>query len=145
HRSLFAAPFVIGASLAETQHAGEFVLEERDIVGRASRENITVLSGQVLKAGAVIGRVSLGIGRCSVPAVVGTGNGTMSAVFAGPDVLVGNYVVKCLTTAANGGTFSVTNPAGQLLPNFVMAAGSGGQAVAYASREINFTVTDGGT
>lgn len=139
---LYASPLAIGATLTEGQHTGEAIVWEANTYFRKS---ITVLSGQVLKAGAVTGRVTKGIGRCSVPAVVGTGNGTMSAVFAGPDVQRGNYIVKCTALAANGGTFSVTNPAGNALPAFVMAAGGGGQAVSYTSREVNFTVTDGGT
>jgi hypothetical protein len=89
----------------EGQHAGEFLLEERMETGRPSRENITVLSGQNLKAGAVIGRVTLGRRARSRPAVVGTGNGTISRCSLGPEVQVGNYVLTC-TAAANGGTFS---------------------------------------
>jgi hypothetical protein len=85
--------------------------------------------------------VTRGVGKADIPAVVGTGNGTMSALFAGPEVQKGNYVVKLITVAANNGTFSVTNPSGKALPNAVMAAGS----VVYRSREINFTITDGGT
>jgi|GEM_PF-297648 len=127
-----------GSALTEPQHAGEFLLAERSV---NRRESITVLSGQNLAAGAVVGRVTKGVGGASVPTVVGTGNGTMSAVFAGPEIQKGNYVVKCIAIAANGGTFSVTNPAGRALPNAVMAAGS----VTYRSREINFTITDGST
>jgi hypothetical protein len=89
----------------------------------------------------VVGRVSRAVGKADIPAVVGTGNGLMSALFAGPEVQKGNYLVKCTAIAANGGTFSVTNPAGKLLPAAVMAAGS----VVYRSREINFTITDGAT
>jgi hypothetical protein len=127
-----------GAALTEGQHAGEFLLQETS-PGR--RETITVLSGQNLKAGAVVGRVSKGVGRASTPTVVGTGNGTMTQVFAGPEIQKGNYVVTCITAAANNGTFSVVNPSGKALPNAVLAAGS----VTYRSREINFVITDGGT
>lgn len=143
-KAALAAPMIVGSSLAEGQHAGEFLLEERESAGRPSRENITVLSGQNLKAGAVIGRVDRAIGRCSVPAVVGTGNGTMSKVFGGPEVLRGNYVVKCTAAVANGGTFSVTNPNGKALPALTLTAGSG-NTTAYTSREINFSITDGST
>jgi hypothetical protein len=127
-----------GVALTEGQHAGEFVLGERE---PNSREIITVLSGQNLKAGAVVGRVNKGVGRASTPTVVGTGNGTMTQVFAGPEIQKGNYVVTCTAAAANGGTFSVVNPAGKALPSAVLAAGS----VTYRSREINFVITDGAT
>jgi hypothetical protein len=128
----------LATATTEGQHAGEFLVSERLGVGYPSRENVTVLSGQNLKAGAAVGRVSLGIGRISVPAVVGTGNGTIGTVFAGPDVLVGNYVLTCTVAATNAGTFSVTNPAGKVLPTATVA-------VAYTSREINFTIADGST
>lgn len=134
---LLTAPLVFGA-LSEGRHAGEFLMEERAGVGAPSRENITVLSGQNLKAGAVIGRVNKGVGRMTVPTVVGTGNGTVSLVYGGPETLVGNYVVTCVTAAANGGTFSVVNPASKALPNAVVGT-------PYRSREINFTINDGAT
>lgn len=131
----YALPIVFG-SLTEGQHAGEFICGERADGG--SRENITVLSGQTLKAGAVIGRVTKGIGRISVPTVVtaGSSNGTVSGVFAGPEVQAGSYVATCTVAATNAGTFSLINPSGKALPNATVA-------VAYTSREINFTIADG--
>jgi hypothetical protein len=136
-----AAPFILGA-LTEGQHAGEFIIGERPDGG--SRESVTVLSGQNLKGGAVVGRVSRGIGRVSVPAVVGTGNGTASQVFAGPDVQVGNYVLTCTAAVADGGVFSLVAPDGTVLPSFTMTPGAGG-ATKYRGRHINFTMTDGAT
>ena len=126
----------MATALTEGQHPGEFILWEGD---PGNRELVTVLSGQVLKAGAVVARVAAGVGRASVPAVVGGGDGTMSAVYAGPEVERGNYVVKCTVEAANNGTFSVTTPSGKLLKSAVLSAGS----VVYRSRHINFTITDG--
>lgn len=137
-KGLMAAPLVFGATLTEGTHAGEFLMGEIEGIGAPSRENITVLSGQNLTAGYVIGRVNKGVGRISVPTVVGTGNGTVTAVYAGPEVLEGNYVVTCTAAATNGGTFSVTNPAGKALPAATVGT-------AYTSREINFTLNDGAT
>lgn len=125
-------------SMTEDAHAGEFLLGEHRGIGAPSRENITVLSGQNLPAGAVVGRVTRGVGRVSVPTVVGTGTGTATAVSAGPDVQEGNYAVVCTAAAPNGGTFSVTNPSGKALPDATVGT-------AYLSREINFTLNDGGT
>lgn len=129
-------------AITETQHAGAFILSE--LFGALGRAPVTVLSGQNLIAGAVAGRVSLGIGRVSIPTVVGTGNGTASLVFAGPEVEVGNYVVTCTAAATHGGTFSVTTPSGKVLPSLTLAGGSGATS-AYTSRHINFSITDGGT
>jgi hypothetical protein len=44
------------AELLEGQHPGEFIVSEGN--GRISRETITVLSGQTLKAAAVLGKVT---------------------------------------------------------------------------------------
>ncbi len=129
-------PISGGSALTETPHTGEFMLGEAS-VGR-SREAITVLSGQNLKAGAVIGRVSIGVGRASVPTVVGTGNGTMSAVSLGPEGQLGNYVVTCTAAATNGGTFSVVAPSGLALPAATVGT-------PYVSRHIKFTLNDGST
>jgi hypothetical protein len=125
--------------LTESKHPGQFLLLEmpRDY----SRKKATVLSGQNLLAGAVVGRVNYGVGRASIPAVVGTGNGLMTLVTGGPDVELGNYVITCITAVANNGVFSVVAPSGKALPNATMAGGS----VAYKSSHINFTITDGST
>lgn len=144
--ALLAAPFIIGALLSEGQHAGEFLLEERAMggVGKPSRENIVVLSGQVLKAGAVVARVNKGVGRAAIPTVVGTGNGTMTQVYTGPEVQVGNYLVTCTAAVVNGGVFSVVDPAGKALPSLTLTPGAGGTTV-YTSREVNFSIVDGST
>ncbi len=139
--SIFASPLIIGA-LTEGQHASEFLLGERADGG--SRDNITVLSGQTLTAGAVVGRVKYGIGRVSIPTVVGTGNGTATVVFPGPEVEVGNYVLTCTAAASHGGVFSLTTPGGKTLPAFTMTGGTGA-TTAYTSRHINFSITDGST
>jgi len=141
--ALLAAPAVFG-TITEGTHAGEFLMEERTGIGAPSRENITVLSGQNLTAGAVIGRVTKGIGRVSIPTVVtgGSANGTVSAVFAGPEVEVGDYVLTCTAVVAHGGVWSLTTPSGKTLPTLTMTPGAGGSTI-YTSRHINFTITDG--
>lgn len=133
---LLGAPLLMGTTLTESYHAGEFIKGERPDGG--SRESVTVLSGQSLGAGEVVGRVKLGVGRVSVPTVVGTGDGTVSTVFAGPKVQVGTYTVTCTAAATNGGTFSVTNPSGKALPAATVGT-------PYRSEEINFTIADGST
>lgn len=108
-----------------------------------SRENVIVLSGQNLPAGALVSRAaSLGIGGIvSVLSGTSPGDGTMTAIFAGPDVEAGAYLVQCTAVATNNGTFSVTTPSGKALPPAVMAGGT----LVYRSSHINFTLTDGGT
>lgn len=128
--------------LTESTHTAEFLLSEGP--GQLSREAVTVLSGQKLAAGAVCGRVSKGVGRVSVPTVVteGSSNGTVSAVYAGPDVEVGSYVLTCTAAATHGGVFSLVTPSGKALPPLTMTAGAG-VATNYRSSHLNFTITDG--
>lgn len=45
-------------ALTEGRHAGEFILSEA--AGQRSRENVTIVSGQDLKAGAVLGKITTG-------------------------------------------------------------------------------------
>jgi hypothetical protein len=130
--ALFAMPVAFGV-LTEGQHAGEFLMEERGSIGYPSRENITVLSGQNLSAGAVVGRVNSASAACRFRLVVGTGNGTVSVVFAGPEVEVGNYALTCTAAVANGGVFSLTTPAARSLPALTMTPGAGG-STNYRSR-----------
>lgn len=127
------------SSLTEGQHAGEFLLSEAE--GDRSRESITVLSGQTLEAGEVVGKVARGIGGASVPAVVGTGNGIMSLVTLGKRGKVGNYVVTCTAAVTNGGVFSVVDPDGNALPSLTLTVGVGA-TTAYVSDHINFSITD---
>lgn len=125
----------------EGKYAGEFLVNDE---GEHSRENVVVLSGQNLAAGAVVGRVNKGIGRVSIPTVVGTGNGTVNSVFAGPLVEVGNYVATCLTAVADGGVWGIVTPSGVALHGLTMTPGAGGSTV-YTSEHINFTIVDGST
>lgn len=105
-------------------------------------EDVLVASGS-LSRGAVLGRV-----KASVPTtgtLAGTGNGTCTAVVGGANTIQGDYLVTCtVLPATHGGTFKVTNPNGVLLGEFTMPDTAGG-TFAFASDEISFTLTDGGT
>lgn len=128
--------------LTEGVHAGEFLVSEANKT--LSREQITVLSGQNLLAGAVIGLVKGASAAAPNPTVAGTGNGTMTKVKPGPDGQTGNYVVTCTAAVTNGGVFSVVAPSGLALPNFTLTPGSGGVSN-YTSSHISFSITDGST
>lgn len=128
------------ALLTESKHPAQSILFE--MPRNYSRKKVNVLSGQNLGACAVVGRVALGVGRASIPTVVGTGDGTMSLVYAGPNVELGNYVITCTAAVAHGGVFSVVAPSGKALSSFTLTPGSGGTS-AYKSSHINFSITDG--
>ncbi len=80
----------------------------------------------------------------TAPVVVGTGDGTMSAVSLGPLAKAGTYRFECVAAATNGGTFSVRDPDGNLLPDMVLTAGAGNTTV-YDQEQIQASITDGST
>lgn len=130
------------ATATEGKYAGEY-LANRDIDLGFINDNVVVLSGQSLVPGDVVGKVTIaGIGRVSVPTVVGTGNGTCTLVTAGPLVQAGSYVATCTAAATHGGTFTMVAPDGSTVGVFAMTGGSGA-TTAFKSPHINFSLTDG--
>lgn len=132
------APMLIGAALTEGKHAGEFILSEAE--GSRSRENVTVLSGENLKAGHVLGR------RLVAPTVAAavafgtnTGNGTVTGQAVGTNLGAqrGNYRLTFVEPNTNLGNFLVFDPSGQLVGDGVVGT--------LFDNQIQFTVNDGGT
>lgn len=115
--------------------AGEHIVDE--INPQHTREAVTVLSGQNLGAGAVLGQITQALAAAPIPTIVGTGTGLMSALTFGPAVQTGSYVITLLATSATA-AFSVVAPDGTVLPN-------GAVGTAYKSDHISFLVSDGGT
>lgn len=104
-----------------------------------SRDKITVLAGQSLVPGSVLGQVTAGTVPTTGTAGGGnTGNGTMASVTGGKNVKVGTYTMTCVGESANAGTFAVEDPDGEALASAAVG-------VAYTSGQINFTIADGGT
>lgn len=120
--------------LTEGQHKAEFIVTEAN--GSLSREAVTVLSGQNLKPGHVLGKVA--VGTATGAAVSGnTGNGAISAVSAGATAKAGVYTANLIEPAANGGTFSVEDPDGVNVGTAVVGTPFAGP--------VNFTIADGAT
>jgi hypothetical protein len=116
--------------------AGGFLVSEAEHF--RSREQIVVLSGQVLKAGHVLGKVVVGASAVSAPASGNTGNGVMGAVTAGNAARVGTYQLVIIEAAANAGRFEVADPNGLII-------GTGSVGVAFAGGGLSFTLADGAT
>jgi hypothetical protein len=123
------------ASATEGNYAGGFIINDEC---EHSRDAATVLSGQTITCGEVVGRVDKGVGGLAIPTVVGTGNGTMTVLKAGPDVQIGNYVLTCTVAAANAGTFSVVAPDATALPSATVGT-------AYNTSHVSFLLNDGST
>lgn len=122
-------------TLTETLHAGGFLVSEAP--GDRSRDTGTLITGQNLVAGAVMGQITKAIAAAPIPAIVGTGTGLMSALSFGPSVQTGSYVITLLATSATA-AFSVVAPDGKALAN-------GAVGTAYSSDHINFLISNGGT
>lgn len=120
--------------LIEGPHKAEFIVSEAN--GTLSRENITVLSGQNLKPGHILGKIL--DGSATGEAVAGnTGNGTISAVSVDTSAKKGVYALTCIETASNGGIFSVEDPDGVTIGTAIVGTPFEGP--------IEFTISDGAT
>lgn len=120
--------------LTEGQRKAEFLVTEAN--GAISRETAVLLQGQSLKAGHVLGQIS--VGSAAGAAVSGNaGNGALSAVTVGAGAKPGVYAVTCVEPAAGGGAFLVEDPDGITL-------GTAHAGAAFNS-EIGFTITAGTT
>lgn len=120
--------------LTEGQHKAEFLISEAE--GTLSRETITVLSGQNLKPGHVLGKVT--VGTATGATVSGnTGNGSLSAVSVGDAAKAGIYQLICIEPATNGGVFEVEDPDGVIIGRAVVGTPFTGA--------VNFTLGDGAT
>lgn len=116
--------------LLETQHTAEFLVSYAN--GHRSFDRGTLISGQNLSAGNVLGQVARA--TPATPTMVGTGNAVMSAISLGLTAVLGSYVVKFTGATA----YTVTDPSGNSMP---AAAALG----AYTNTDINWTITAGGT
>lgn len=103
-----------------------------------SREGVTVASGENLTLGAVIGKITKSTPTEGTADGGNTGNGTCTGVTAGDDTQIGTYTLECTAAATDGGTFKVTAPNGEALPDAEVGT-------AYANEQINFTINDGAT
>lgn len=135
--TLAAAPFVafaFGTVYAESNYLGDVVLDELPKEG--SREAVTVLSGQNLAVGTVLGKAT--IGALSETHVGNTGNGVMTIDAVTPALAncqVGAYKAVCIAAAANGGTFEVFDPQGNSLGTVAVGA--------TFANQIKFVIADG--
>lgn len=127
----------------------EAYIPDRLVAGRSQlvSELRTLLMGQNLARGSVLGRITLGAVTSAVKASgANTGNGVLTVDVATPllpNALAGLYTVRCIAAAANAGTFRVTTPTGHVLGDLVLPGGAGGSAT--FSNRLKFAIADGTT
>jgi len=68
-------------SITEGRHAGEFIMSEAN--GQRSRENVTIVSGQVLGPGQVLGKISSGGKYTAINQGAGDGSETAAGILIG--------------------------------------------------------------
>ena len=102
-----------------------------------SREQNTVLAGQDLIMGSVIGKIKVGAVPMTGTAGTNTGAVTCTGVTGGNKTKVGVYTLRCVTVVASGGVFSVKDPDGEALHEANVT-------VAYTNPAINFLLNDVG-
>lgn len=117
------------APRADHLRAGEFP---------AATEDVTILSGQNLPAGAVLGQISHGSASAAAKAGGNTGAGVLTldaTTPVRPGAKVGIYTVRCVATAAAGGMFRVEDPDGFVLGDVAVGA--------TFDDDIKFSIADG--
>ena len=123
--------------MSETKRLGDWLKWEEE--NQYSRDIVTILAGsgtdRVLTTGMVLGRITKGTAASA--AVAGnTGNGTITASpTVGAAAKPGVYRVVCIEPAADGGKFSVEDPAGILI-------GIATVGVEFTTH-LTFTIADG--
>jgi hypothetical protein len=122
--------------LNESSHAAAFLVSEA--AGTRSRERITVLSGETLAAGAVLGKVTLGAATPAAFAGNAANTGTIATVSLGAGAKAGVYKLVIIEPATNAGAFTVEDPDG-------VTIGTGTVGVEFTGGGLTFTVADGAT
>lgn len=123
--------------LQERNHTGEFLLSEAN--GNRSRDvgTVNATAGR-LDSGTVMAILTSANAGVVTADAGNTGNGVFGAVTVGNDAITGTYAVEITEAAAEGGTFIVTDPNGDVV-------GTGDVGVAFSAGGLSFTLADGAT
>jgi Bacteriophage lambda head decoration protein D len=131
------------ASFSSSAYTPDMLL--LDDINLLSRK-ITLLSGQNLVRGSVLGQITLGAASSAVKASgANTGTGTLVLDVTTPilpNAIAGLYTVRCTVASANAATFRVTDPKGVVLGDVSF---SGSLASGTFADRIKFAVTDAAT
>lgn len=101
-------------------------------------KKVTIAAGQNLVRGAVLGKASIGTATAAVKAGGNSGDGAITMDATTPvlaNAQLGVYAARCTTTASGGGTFTVTDPMGNVLGTVAVAA--------TFANQIKFSIADG--
>jgi hypothetical protein len=123
--------------MTERRYAGEHILSEAP--GYRSRDTVVIAASQNLKAGQVLGMVSIGALSVALTAEAGnTGNGAAPTITAAAGTPPGVYKMRIIEPGTNAGSFVISDPGGVDL-------GHGTVGVAFNIGGLSGTFPDGGT
>lgn len=125
-------------ALNESNNFRDVVRMELSDIARFCRAVVTVLSGQVLTLGTVLGKILFSTPTSGTADAGNSGAATVTSVVAKSKLKKGVYTIKCLSFVASPLLLNcrVTDPDGNVLPS-ISAFG------AYVSDQINFTLANG--
>lgn len=115
--------------------------------GEFRDETLAFAAADTFVAGTLLARRAV-VTAITPSAITGTGNGTITLVSVkeGPVVpLVGNYVLRCMTTVTHGGVWQLEDPNGNVVATGLTMTAGAGVATAFEAGGIGFTLTDGST
>lgn len=132
-----------GTLFSETGRASDWLKWEED--QRHSREEVTVLSGQNLESGDVIGKSLVGAAAAATAFAGNTGDGAMGAITVTGAARRGVYKLVIIEPGTNLGTFEVEDPDGKIIGRGVVASAfsAGGLAFTLADGAADFVAGDG--
>lgn len=130
-------------NLAITNHdTGSVVVSD----GKFADELVSAPSPVDLKPGTILARKAVNDDVTVAADGGNTGDGTvtLAAVVQGFDMPIpGDYVLECIAAEADGGTFSLTDPNGDLVADDLVLTPGAGQATDFESGGLSFRITDG--
>ena len=105
--------------------------------------SITLITGQNLTRGAVLGQITIAAGTVTPGSNTGDGTCTGLALAAGGPAKVGSYNLECVEAITNSGRFKLVDPDGVVLSDQIIIAVS--STVTPIIAGITFTLADGAT
>lgn len=123
-------------TLTEGAHSAEFLIGEAD--DTYNRDVVTLISGQDLAAGTVLGKITTGTSAAATAFAGNTGNGAMGPITVSASAQVGTYKLVIIEPATDAGKFQVEGPDGKII-------GTGAVAAAFSKAGLAFTLADGAT
>lgn len=125
--------------------SSEFVIAAGALTGTALTDACVAIGDAIEEVLGMPVFVTYDYGTVTASALVGTGNGTITALTAPGNARPGVWTLKVNTVVANGGVWTLTAPDGTIVADDItMTPGAGGVTV-ITEGGLQFTLTDGAT